>query len=620
MLHEILCQASVMAPAAGGAAALVCRRRPRVAAFFGTAGLLAGCGLAAFEFFRGGGGMMFFFFVPVVLLAVAGGIYALEYIAGYGRERAGCFWLFYNLTVAAMLGVLRSRSPLGFLVCWELMGLASFALVIFDFRDLNVGRAAWIYLLSCEAGGLLLMAMFVMDCAPAGVFFLAAAGFGLKIGFPLLHVWLPLAHPAAPAPVSALMSGAMIQLGFYGIFRWGWPAALDSAVPGWTLLGLGIVGSVGGMLLALPRRNLKALLAYSSIENMGIAAMGFGIGTLGFRYGVQLMMYCGWAGGMLHMLNHSMLKGGLFLGAGAVQHATGSLDIDASGGLLKRMPVSGGMFLLNSAGICGVPPFSGFVSEFLIFAAGICGAASGVPLCVGAGLASVTALALAGGLAGAVFCKAACAFLGEPRSEAAAAAAEVSPLMNIPVAALLIFNMAVTGGAALLLHYYLPAPEAAEVRIIPALLIIGMVSAGTVIFSGALMWLRFRGCAGKGSVRRSCTWDCGYAEPSARMEYTGSSFIQPLSDFFSFLLRPVRRIVPPRGFFPEEGVFEARHSDPVLEGIWSRIFRWAVRGADLIRPLQSGYLHLYVLIITLVLMAMLLWALVLPWGGGVLRG
>ena len=253
----------------------------------------------------------------------------------------------------------------------------------------------------------------------AGVLFLLAViGFGTKAGFMPLHVWLPEAHPAAPSHVSAVMSGVMIKTGIYGLMR----AFTFLGTPplwwGWVLVAIGLTSGVLGVLFALAQHDLKRLLAYHSVENIGIIALGLGVGLLGMSTGSPVLIVLGFGGALLHVLNHALFKGLLFLGAGAVVHGTGTREIDQLGGLLKRMPWTAATFLVGAVAISGLPPLNGFVSEFLIYLGAFKGGIStGGPVAVPL-LALIAGLALIGGLAVACFTKAfGIVFLGEPRSE-----------------------------------------------------------------------------------------------------------------------------------------------------------------------------------------------------------
>ena len=264
--------------------------------------------------------------------------------------------------------------------------------MIFDDRREAVRHAAWIYLAATHLGTAFLLVLFVLlgdarrkfrfcrvrraPCtdSPAlssAIFVLALIGFGSKAGIVPAHVWLPEAHPAAPSHASALMSGAMIKVGIYGLVRILTLIDAPAAWWGWVLIAAGASSGVLGVLYALAQHDLKRLLAYHSVENIGIILIGIGIGVLGLAYGMTVLAVLGFAAGLLHVVNHSIFKGLLFLGAGAVQHATHTVEIEELGGLLKRMPWTGTAFLIGAAAIVGLPPLNGFVSEFLLVYCGL---------------------------------------------------------------------------------------------------------------------------------------------------------------------------------------------------------------------------------------------------------
>lgn len=639
MPENILYHAAMAAMTSGSIFALVFSKKPRLAGRGACLFLLAGVVLAALPVCAGfGRSMDFFFQLPILILSAAGGIHSLGYLRGHGEERTGLYWFFFNLTVAAMLGVTFSYGRLPFLVMWEFMGLASFFLTVFDFRSVKSVRAGWIYLLACQGGAMFLMLLMLFgNLGALTAFVLAVLGFGLKIGFPLLHVWLPEAHPAAPSPVSALMSGAMIQLGFLGILRWG--IGTDAAlfpVYGYTLLALGMAGALGGILYALPQNNLKRLLAYSSIENMGIVSIGFGFGFLGAGYGLAgnqsgflLLAFLGFGGAGFHMLNHALLKGGLFLGAGSVQQASGTLDMNRMGGLLRKMPWTGSLFLLNSIGLSGLPPFNAFLSEFLLYLCGLFAVflASGNPVFRAVSVAAVIVMALTGGLASAAFAKASGGtFLGLPRTPEAENATERPWCMILPVGLLFAGSLAAVMLApwilstAMLFLNRICFPGSAENILLlnpfdSLLKQVVLLSGAVLMLFFLLLLIRFRLLPRGGENRRTGTWDCGYAAPDSRMEYTADAFSQPLMNFFRFLLRTGRKIQPPEGEFPGKSSYEDATPDPGLAGFWEILFERIGRLAERVHFLQSGYLHLYILIATATLIAMLVWGLILPWSG-----
>ena len=364
---------SLIPPVVGGILALLCNRVPRIPALAGAAGCIFGalCGLGvvcgmffqwipAFSCSIGGVACRFdllsaLFLLPVLIVGPLAALHSLGYMKGHNHGKSGIYWFFFNMTQAAMILVTLMTSAVSFLTAWELMGLMSFALVAFEYKSRAAMRAAWIYLLACHAGAAFLIVMFILGSGNSGLlhlefilFLLGIAGFGLKAGFPLFHVWLPEAHPAAPAPVSAVMSASMINLGLYGILRFVIHENGPLAFYGWTFLWLGLTGAAGGVIFALAQKNLKRLLAYSSIENMGIMCIGLGFGFLGTASTDVVMAAFGFGGAFLHLLNHAVLKGSLFLCAGSVFKSTGLLNMDLLGGLLKRMPWTGTVFTFRS--------------------------------------------------------------------------------------------------------------------------------------------------------------------------------------------------------------------------------------------------------------------------------
>jgi hydrogenase-4 component B len=311
-----------------------------------------------------------FFLLPLFILSILAAVYGLEYLEhGHVGQSAGTSWFFFNLLTASMILVVVSRNAVLFLLAWEAMTLASFFLVTFEDDQKAVRRAGMIYLIATHVGTACLLVLFVLLGSDSGtldfdrfaaggillpsvVFILAVIGFGTKAGFIPLHVWLPEAHPAAPSHVSALMSGVMIKLGIYGLVRVMTFLGTPLIWWGWLLVAIGITSGIIGVVFALAQHDLKRLLAYHSVENIGIIALGMGLGLLGMSLGLPFLAVLGWAGALLHVLNHALFKGLLFLGAGAVLNATGTRDLDHLGGLLKRMPSTGICFLIGPFAGC----------------------------------------------------------------------------------------------------------------------------------------------------------------------------------------------------------------------------------------------------------------------------
>lgn len=548
---------------------------------------------------------MIVFAVSIATVGLFAALHASAYFQGEAKNHLPRFWAFYGTTLLAMAGVLLSRGKLEFLLAWEAMGLASAGLVAFESREKSVRKATWIYLLACHAGACALMLSAVLldrfDAAFAA-FLLAVIGFGLKIGFPPFHVWLPEAHPAAPAPASAVMSGAMIPLGFYGLLRF-FPDYMPGA---WVLIGLGAIASIGGILFALPQANLKKLLAFSSVENMGIVSLGIGLSFLASDQKNSPIVSLALTGALLHVLNHAFLKGGAFLCAGSVMRQTGTLDQDRLGGLLRRMPRTGTLFVLNALGLAGLPPLNGFLGELLIYLAAFEAVRCGSSSFMLAGFTVLVALSLSGGLALAAYVKAIGAtFLGEPRSASAAAACETPRRMVLAIAGLFACSLLMIPVSGWIASRRLGAAAA---NFIWTAVAIGLL---VVVMTLALVLFRRFVCP-RGKVRQSCpTWDCGYDDPTARMAYTGTAITQPIVDFCSPILRSRRHLIAFRGppAKPTDAAIATETDDFALEHFWRPLFRFVARLFQRIHLLQNGSLHLYILLVILAVLILLAAAL-----------
>ena len=641
-----------------GVAALFCRRSTARAAALGAGGAAAGGALGLFAALHALFGtsapewaapwplaigsvhlgldpLSALFLIPVFALTALAAVYAVGYWRNSPPARAAGGWFFFNLLTAGMALVLAARDAVLFLAAWELMTIASFRLVAFEPERPGAVRAALMYLAASQASAACLFAMFLrLGAASGGTDFagfadfaarspdvvsfalaLGLLGFGLKAGLMPLHGWLPLAHPAAPSPVSAVMSGVMIKTGIYGLARLTMLAGRPPLAWGWALLAIGIVSGILGVLFALRQHDLKRLLAFHSVENIGIIALGLGLGVVGAAKGLPAVALLGWTGALFHVVNHAMFKGLLFLGAGAAMQGAGSGALDRLGGLLRRMPATGWTFLIGAAAISGLPPFNGFASEFLIYAGGFRSLLGPSRALAAGGVASLAALALMGGLAAACFAKVfGIVFLGEPRTPAAAAATDVGGAQRGPMVAL----------AALCLLLGLGAPFAARPAALAAAAMAGerappspgAVPAGRELEAVALGGLALvalstalfalsRGLRAGRSVRTGPTWDCGYLRPSARMQYTAASFAQPLLDAFHLGPLARREATPPRAFLAEPTERDA-HRVSTLRTRWSAALATAGRQLDALRWMQHGNVHLYALYIALTLLALLL--------------
>jgi len=577
------------------------------------------------------------FLPPVLVLSCCGSVYALGYW-GDPREGSRRLRLLFGLTTAAMVVLVAAAQALTFLLAWEVMAVTAFFMVTAEDRDPATRRAGWVYLIATHSGTLCLFAGFGLLAAGSGflwlpqapgfaasqrgtaVFLLLLLGFGLKAGIFPLHFWLPVAHAAAPSHVSSFMSGILIKMGILGLLRW---LCLVPDPPVWwgaLLVALGASSGLLGVAFALAQHDLKRLLAYHSIENIGIILLGLGLGTLGKSTGHPALQLLGYAGALLHVLNHSLFKGLLFLGAGSVLHATGSRDLERMGGLAKAMPFTAGAFLAGSWAICGLPPLNGFVSEWLIYLAAFHGLAFTRSAW---SVLSLATLAMIGALAAACFAKVfGVAFLGQPRSPEAAAAVEPPRSMRAPMGFLAGACAAIGVAPALLVP--------ALTRAVASTGLAGTITPrgpgtpggpgelGNLAHLGILTWIALPLLAGAGLLwawsRRGVppraglpTWDCGYAAPVPRIQYTASSFADGLVSAMRLVLWPQVRWRRLLGLFPSPRAYSSQVPDPVLDRVAGPGLDLAARALSVLRFFQSGQLPLYLLYILLTLVALLVW-------------
>jgi hydrogenase-4 component B len=585
------------------------------------------------------------FLLPVFGLGAVCALSGRAALAHHADEHnLGAHWFFFNLLVLAMALVMAARDAVLFLIAWEIMSLAPFFLIAFHDNEEQVRDASWIYLVAAHLGAVFLLVFFGLLWNEAGetgfaalanlavsggaakvsvLFVLALIGFGAKAGIMPMHVWLPAAHPAAPSHVSALLSGAMINAGIYGFAR-----ALGFLGPaqawwGWLVLGLGLATGMAGVLQALGQRNIKRMLAYSSVENMGLVLIGLGAGMVGARAGDPWVAALGTCGALLHMLNHAAFKGLLFLSAGEVLHAAGTVRLDHLGGLQKRMPQTGTLFLIGAVSISALPPLTGFSGELLLYLGLIKGfAAHGLLEQIGL-LGSFFGLAAIGSLVFVCFAKAyGLGFLGEPRSGAAAGAADPATAglwpLAVPALACLaggffapqLFSLAVPAAREVLGRYpllsaHVPevAGQAAEILTNVAVLGAGLAALALVLILARRALLRGR------PVREFRTWDCGYVAPDTRMQYSGSSFSEPIASSLGPGMGARVALTPPEGYFPKRAGLTVTPRDLLETYFFTPVFELIRRACDLAKVLQHGRIHLYILYILAVLVGLLIWKL-----------
>lgn len=571
------------------------------------------------------------FSLPILIVGCCSSLYSSSYFpAAQNLRTTRKITLFFGLLIGSLLGILISGSIGLFLVCWEIMAISAYFVVSTDDDREEVRNAGTLYLICTHIGTLTLFAMFSLLASTGGSFalpttgtlnggtglasvmiLLATAGFSFKSGAMPLHVWLPGAHANAPSHISALMSGVILKIGVYGLVR---TLSFFHSMPLWwgvAIMVMGVISGVVGVAFALGQHDLKRLLAYHSIENIGIIYIGIGVGLIGVTNGSKLLILLGMGGALLHVINHAVFKALLFLGAGSIIHAIGTREIDRMGGLLRQMPHTGLSFLIGAVAICGLPPLNGFVSELLIYMGLFNGAILGIK---GAGAVALAApfLALIGGLAVACFVKVfGVVFLGVARSTQAKHAHESPLSMKMPMFILALICIVI----GLLPPLLAPLLDSSVTAWYPNLKGAGMQLSATA----PLAWVSLMGFAmliavllfyrlskRSGTDPTSETWGCGYLAPTSRIQYTSSSFAQMLVELFSGLLYPQTHQPKIQGPYPSESHYESHVPETVLEKLYIPFIEWTNEKFSSFRKLQHGNQHIYILYILITLVVLLI--------------
>jgi hydrogenase-4 component B len=572
-------------------------------------------------------GIALFFLFTFQLLSLAGSVYAIGYLEHYVKRGIRIRWHLASFTVLilSLQLVVVVQHALIFLIVWELMAVSAYFSIVLEKNRPEVRRGGFWYLVATHASALFLYVFFIVLHDGTGSWEFADfarqtgwdtgtltlllvtgfLGFAIKAGFVPFHSWLPNAHPAAPAHVSGLLSAINIKTGIYGITRMFMFFPTDSQAFGWALLAVALVSAIGGVWYALAQHEIKRLLAYHSVENIGIIGLGLAVAWLGRCLGSATLVALGLAGALLHTLNHAIFKALLFFGAGNVDLYAHTGDIERLGGLARALPMTGVSFLIGAISICGLPPFNGFISEFLIYKSFVeggnwMGGHASLAL-----LVSAVGLAFVGGLAVACFTKLyGIVFLGENRSNGPIRPGQEgfsSSLVLLGLAALCIWIGFVPGSALRLV-----APALGEMSGVPAAQLgaelLAPLGALTPVF-GLLLAMIVLSLIVKAWVQRKIgvrlreTWGCGYQNVTARMQYSASSFAEELIKLGQPMLglkldwRPIANVLP------EPRTFKSHAYDQIEEGLWVRLNRTIGRALTLLRWIQSGNIRHYVLYI-----------------------
>ncbi|MGK5095408.1 proton-conducting transporter membrane subunit [Deltaproteobacteria bacterium TL4] len=546
-------------------------------------------------------GLSAFFILIITFMSSFAGIYATGYLRPYleRHQNLGLHWCFWNWLSLALVGVVTIQHVLGFLVSWEMMLVCTLLLVGFEREKQEVAQASIMYLVSMHISFILLVVGLLVLAQHSNSWFFSdfhlgetdsvglrdtlfvvlMVGFGIKAGVFPLHTWLPHAHPVAPSHVSALMSSVVIKMGIYGILRTLTWVGFPKLSWGIGILVLGFLSALVGISYALVQRDIKRLLAYSSVENIGIIMIGIGLGMLGKTMGNPLLSSLGFLGALLHVWNHTLFKGLLFMGSGSVYHATHTRNMEQHGGLAKRMPKTALLYLVGAVAISGFPPLNGFVSEFLLYQGlvNLLGGSMGLWFNLWS-LLSLAGFSLVGVLALTCFAKAyGIVFLGKPRSSAAQKAHETSTAMWSP--------LVVLAGSIVVIGSF-PAPFISLLN--APLLSLGLQKSmlGNMthpraslqsmiyaewlclaLFGGLWFWRQKFLVRPPGQSKTPSeypTWGCGYGADSPRFQYTGSSFVSPLLQLNRSSLHLGVEQQLPEGAFPKKS-FLATHPTDFIE-------------------------------------------------------
>lgn len=576
-----------------------------------------------------------FFILVIFIVSLPSAVYSFGYLKGeYSRNKIILGWILLVTFILSMLLVVTVSNVFIFLIAWEIMSLVSYFLVIFDSTHEKSIQAGMIYIVMTHIGTAFLVAAFLMMYRYAGsfdfyamknacvlmplqvkniVFLFLLIGFGTKAGIVPLHIWLPYAHPQAPSHISSIMSGVMIKTAIYGLIRFV-IFILGVSASWWGILIIILAGitCLVGIIYALIERDIKRLLAYSSVENIGIILLGIGLAVLFISMNMPYLAIFSLIAGLYHLVNHAIFKGLLFLCAGSVYKATGTRDIEKLGGLIKKMPQTAFCFLLGAMAISALPPLNGFVSEWLTLQAFFLGSlnmAGGIKIFL---VASAVILALTSGLAAACFVKAfGITFLGQPRSRYAESALEASFSMKVGMFFLCILTIVfglfavpiikllakVAGSAAGIdissmsfsLNNFTMNPEVGK-NIYLSLPLLAVL----LIVLGILCFIVYRLFGSQKAVIYK-TWDCGYYKLDSRNEYTATAFSKPFRIAFGFFLLPYRKTQKIReSFYQVKSFSYETHTTFVFKKyIYDPAINLIFKSAKFMRKIQPGSIHLY---------------------------
>ena len=568
------------------------------------------------------------FILIINLTSFTGVVYGSAYLNSYPVQPSlvSFHWILYLLFNASMIIVVMVQHSIAFIVAWEVMSLSSMFLVLFDYTNPKVLKAGINYMVQMHISVVLLTIAFIwvyfktgtFDFRGIGVFFsfnpniwlflVFFTGFGLKAGFLGLHTWLPAAHPAAPSHISGVMSGVIVKMGIYGIIRIITFLKTDWAILGGIVLTLSLLTAIFGIMNAAVHRDFKKMLAYCTIENIGLIGIGMGLGMIGIAEGNVVLATLGFAGSLIHVLNHSLYKSLLFFSAGSVYTQTHTRDMDKLGGLIRKMPKTAMLFLAGALAIGGLPPLNGFISEFLIYSGVLTGIKS-------AGIEQATlmiltfaGMSLIGGISVLAFTKAfGTIFLGIPRQNLKQTPAEVSFVMLLPqyiiIASMLFvafFPGIIIGMAGRVLNSFSFSGITFSMDYIKGYIsVMKNISIASAVFLGitGLVFVLRRFIISGNAIENSTTWGCGYQAPESGMQYTGKSFSKSFGKLMNFILIEKKSYneIDRGEIFPASRSYRSFYLDIFDNKIIDPVIHLITRFMNLFQFIQNGRIQAYVI-------------------------
>lgn len=572
-------------------------------------------------------GLSAWFILIVNLTSVTGVIYGIGYLKPYvnSAQKLAFHWILFVIFHLSMVWVCMLQHSLAFLVAWEVMSLSSMLLVIFDHDKPKTIKAGINYLVQMHISVTFLTIGFIWVYFQTGsfsfdafqtyfgansniwLFLIFFVGFGIKAGFIPLHSWLPHAHPAAPSHVSGVMSGVIVKLGIYGIFRIISFLKADFLLLGEIVITISVLTGVYGILNAAVHRDFKRMLAYCTIENIGIIGIGIGLGLMGIGNNSAVLYYLGFGGALLHVLNHSLFKSLLFYSAGSVYQQTHTRDMNKLGGLIRQMPKTAVLFLIGAIAIGGLPPFNGFVSEFILYSGLLEGLKSSNISQISLLVITLGGLSIIGGISVLTFTKTfGTIFLGTERKKLTHQPVEVSSMMLIPQYLIVLVMLSV----AFLPQFYLNlisklldtfgktqfvAGSFGLSTYSESITNINLYSILFVAIVAASWGVRELVVKGK-SMKIEPTWGCAYVAPNSRMQYTGKSFSKSLGKIFSFLLVEEKKYkeLEAGEIFPESRKYVSHYQDFFEYRFINYITHHLVYAANYFKFIQNGRVQSYV--------------------------